>query len=114
MPITPRALLLMTWRDDEDGRVHEGDNKIAANANAFFVARAEQQYMFVPSTAPPIGSGLFPALATKLHRGYVTRTAEVSSVRRRALDSVNARAGDDVIGGDTEIIRVSRRRRVAG
>jgi len=114
VPITPRRLLLMTWRDAEDGQVHEGNDAIAANVNAFSVAQAERQYMFVPSTVPPTGTGPFPALSTKLHCGYVTRTAQMSSVRERALESVNARAGNDIIGGDTEIMRVCLSNRGAG
>lgn len=109
LPLTPRALLLMTWRDEEDGTVHECGDDIAANANAFFVAHAERQYMYVAGTVPPCGRGPFPALSVRLNRGYGSRTAEISDVRRRALESVNARAGDDAIGGDTEIIRVTRR-----
>jgi Protein of unknown function (DUF4238) len=87
MPMTPTALLLMTWEADVDGSTpRRGLGRHADTANAFLRANAQRQWFHLPSVRPTLASGARAPLSATFSPRYDAIAAARSSRRTRAVE----------------------------
>lgn len=110
VPVSPRAMILMTWIDSADDIAvpFEGGRREARNINAFTIAQAEKQWFHRPGTDPPYGKNrAYPALSSELFPGYGPEAAARSLVRRAVSERVNSGLGEEA--NEYEIVRLGHR-----
>jgi hypothetical protein len=82
----------MTWKDDPDApKILTGNREKAQNINGFTKAQAEDEWFYLPGTAPPMPdehSRLLP-LSMLLYPNY--HTGKVTSSQRRSAAATAAR-----------------------
>ena len=96
LPVSPRAAILMTWRDRPDpadpiaGRTHH-----AENLNAFTIAEAEKQWFYRPGARRPRQrESRWMPLAPELVTGYSIVEADHCQRRRDVLADMQGRVGE--------------------
>lgn len=96
-PISPTLALLMTWQDLPDAAaVIVGSEEIAANINAFTIANADRQWMYMPSARVPIADGYLDPISIELVAGYGPAEVETSDVRQQVTDLLQQKQGQDI------------------
>jgi hypothetical protein len=93
-PLSPRLLLLMTWRAPTDGRPLAGRFQHALNANAWMRCQASPQWFVSPATKPRFASGRTRPLSLELFPDYGLAQAEASLRRARASALIQPRLGE--------------------
>jgi hypothetical protein len=84
VPISPNAVIVMTWIDKSDDANVPLSSAAAAAAeiNAFTLAQADRQWMHQPGREPQIASGIFAPISRLLASSYERAAVPIS--RRRA------------------------------
>jgi hypothetical protein len=91
MPVSPRAALLMTWRDSGDDPLpRRGTLRDARSINEPMIGQADTQWLRVPDSSPLRASGAVNAIASTIWRRYDTSAVRRSSVRRRVHSLLTA------------------------
>ncbi len=109
VPVSPTAVILMTWLDQADDIPvpFDGGRPEARNINAFTIAQAEKQWFHLPRTNPSYGKNrTYPALSAELFPGYGPRAAERSVLRRTVSEKVNSARGEET--NEYEIVTLGR------
>lgn len=112
LPVSPTAVVLMTWSDapDDDHVRVAGTRDQAANFSAFTTKAADRQWFHRPDVSPPIASGNLLPVSPQLIPDYTP--AGAANSRRRAKTSQIARARIDsdldFRHQEVEVVTVSR------
>jgi Protein of unknown function (DUF4238) len=96
-PISPTLGLLMTWQESPDHvQIFQGSEELAANLNAFTIANADRQWMYMPGTEVPIADGFLDPVSKELITGYGASEVERSEVREQVTELLVRKQGQDI------------------
>lgn len=103
VPISPNAVIVMTWIDKSDDADVPLLSAAAAEINAFTVAQADRQWMHQPAREPRVASGIFAPISRLLDSSY-DRVAVLSSRRRATAGAFLERTKNRQYVPEVEII----------
>jgi hypothetical protein len=109
-PLSPRLAVVATWSDapDEPYAI-PGDRALAGELNALVVGQADRQWMHHPATEPPIATGPFTPISTRLHPGYSPERI-AGSQRRAQVSKFLKRIEKRKMTTELEIVTITRKR----
>jgi hypothetical protein len=112
LPVSPTAVVLMTWLnlpDDDHARI-TGTRDHAANFNAFTIRAADRQWFHRPGVSPPIASGNLLPVSPQLISDYSAAAAAASQRRAKTSAIAKARMDSDLDfrHQEIEVVTVSR------